>query len=517
VDYQDCGNGIRTDLDYNERGFTKLTNSFRLSPSQPYTRRDYWRDNRDRIVWWKKAETGRGDRYSYDAEGQLTRASYQAATPELTPSGALRSDIFKYDELGNRMGSNYVASRGAWMDFTRKDNGLNQYSGWWPYCFIKYDDDIGGTWGAPHAANGVQMQDGNTTAGFNALNQPTMIWADNVGGWTYFGYDPLGRCVKRWIGSSSMAASNPATYLYYDGWNLVQEGSSASSAGRLYVHGGRVDEIVASLTLGAWNYHHYDARGHCILLTGPSGNVIEQYEYDAFGKPYFYNAGGGVLPNGSSYGNRFLFTGREWLKDLKLYDYRARMYQPELGRFLQPDPKQFAAGDYNLYRYCHNDPVNKSDPTGLLQETYDYPDPKQAAAMRALINRILARNDEWSANVQKMRASPFPFKFIPVQTTTKGLDKYSLSPHTENPPGNRTSPFNDPNSYNHTGSGSTVELDPTNRNSPSGDRDPIIAAVHEIAGHVVFNMHGTRLHGTAEEMRARKIEMRFREDLKKKP
>ena len=55
-------------------------------------------------------------------------------------------------------------------------------------------------------------------------------------------------------------------------------------------------------------------------------------------------------------GNRFLFTGREWIKELRLYDYRARMYQPELGRFLQPDPQEFAAGDYNLYRYCHNDP-----------------------------------------------------------------------------------------------------------------------------------------------------------------
>jgi uncharacterized protein RhaS with RHS repeats len=41
------------------------------------------------------------------------------------------------------------------------------------------------------------------------------------------------------------------------------------------------------------------------------------------------------------------------------------MYQPELGRFLQPDPKEFAAGDYNLYRYCHNDPVNRTDPFGL--------------------------------------------------------------------------------------------------------------------------------------------------------
>jgi uncharacterized protein RhaS with RHS repeats len=46
------------------------------------------------------------------------------------------------------------------------------------------------------------------------------------------------------------------------------------------------------------------------------------------------------------------------------------MYQPELGRFLQPDPKEFAAGDYNLYRYCHNDPVNKSDPDGLVDLSY---------------------------------------------------------------------------------------------------------------------------------------------------
>jgi RHS repeat-associated protein len=69
-------------------------------------------------------------------------------------------------------------------------------------------------------------------------------------------------------------------------------------------------------------------------------------------------ATGTNLAASAEWGNRFLFTGREWLKDLKVYDYRNRIYQHELGRFLQPNPKQFAAGDYNLYRYCHNDPVN---------------------------------------------------------------------------------------------------------------------------------------------------------------
>src|SRR5205807_4508284 len=102
-------------------------------------------------------------------------------------------------------------------------------------------------------------------------------------------------------------------------------------------------------------------------LTDSLGNILEQYEYDAFGWPYFFDSTAQPL-NSSTVGNRILFIGREWLSDLHLYDYRNRMYQPELGRFLQPDPKEFGAGDYNLYRYCHNDPVNKVDPTGLIPD-----------------------------------------------------------------------------------------------------------------------------------------------------
>jgi RHS repeat-associated protein len=115
-------------------------------------------------------------------------------------------------------------------------------------------------------------------------------------------------------------------------------------------------------------FHHSEGRGHNMLLTAANGTLAEQNEYDAFGRPYFFNASG-QPQTASNYGNRFLFTGREYLSELKLYDYRARMYQPELGRFMQPDPKQFEAGDYNLYRYCHNDPVNRSDPMGLSSLT----------------------------------------------------------------------------------------------------------------------------------------------------
>jgi hypothetical protein len=132
------------------------------------------------------------------------------------------------------------------------------------------------------------------------------------------GFDPLGRCVKRWMGPDMGGAvgSNPATYFYYDsesfreqgGWNLLQEGNGTANN-------------VASQGGGAWRYHHYDARSHCILLTGPTGSLLEQYEYDAFGFPYFYSATGSKQ-GPQLYGNRFLFTGREWLGELRLYDYR---------------------------------------------------------------------------------------------------------------------------------------------------------------------------------------------------
>jgi RHS repeat-associated protein len=77
------------------------------------------------------------------------------------------------------------------------------------------------------------------------------------------------------------------------------------------------------------------------------------------------------LFNADPYANRFLYTGREFLKEANLYDYRNRVYSAELGRFLQTDPIRFDAGDRNLYRYVANGSVNFKDPLGLIRRPGD--------------------------------------------------------------------------------------------------------------------------------------------------
>jgi RHS repeat-associated protein len=487
VSYADYADNTHTDYRYDPRGFTSFFLTFkRSSGGQEIYRRNYYRDERDRITAIQRGtsnpanlmENGRGDHFWYDEEGQLVESYYGALDPANNPHDPGRSDFYSYDELGNRKGQNYLPTRG-WTTFTRKDNGLNQY-GWWYPMPAFYDQDLSG-WGSAGLANGVLMQDGNITAGYNALNQMVMVQGHSQAGtsnWTFFGYDPLGRRVQQWVGQLANLippVGSGATFFYYDGWNLAQEGSSGASASRNYVHGARVDEIVKQITPGNWSerYFHYEARGHCAFQTDPSGNIMEQYDFDAFGWPYFYDAGGNNLGY-SLFGNRFLFTGREWLSDLKLYDFRNRMYQPELGRFMQPDPKEFAAGDYNLYRYCHNDPVNKIDPTGLLE-----------FEIRGDLYFTLKVNEQ----LQTLESRPMGFSYL--QELRDSPFRQIIIPG----PVNATLPLDGPNSMNGGGSGSLYRLNPL---SSEGGRDskgdttrpPFVGAGHEIAGHGIENKRG---------------------------
>ena len=60
---------------------------------------------------------------------------------------------------------------------------------------------------------------------------------------------------------------------------------------------------------------------------------------------------------------------REWGQETGLYYYRARYYDPNIGRFLSEDPVRLTGG-INFYTYVFNSPPNAIDPMGLDCRTW---------------------------------------------------------------------------------------------------------------------------------------------------
>ena len=99
-----------------------------------------------------------------------------------------------------------------------------------------------------------------------------------------------------------------------------------------------------------------DGLGSVVQLTDSTGTVMRSYLYDSFG---------GIASEAGTLANPYVFTGRERDAESGFYFYRARYYDPAIGRFLAEDPLGLGAGEFNIYRYVANNPILLSDPSGL--------------------------------------------------------------------------------------------------------------------------------------------------------
>jgi RHS repeat-associated protein len=161
-------------------------------------------------------------------------------------------------------------------------------------------------------------------------------------------YDPAMR-LSQIIGAAG------TTKFAYDGLDLTAEYNGSNVLQRRYVHGPGSDEpLVWYEGAGTTDrrFLHADERGSVIAVSNASGTVTNINAYDEYGIPATANLG------------RFGYTGQTWLSEIGMNYYKARMYSPTLGRFMQTDPIGYGDG-VNWYAYVGSDPVNGRDVKGL--------------------------------------------------------------------------------------------------------------------------------------------------------
>ena len=280
--------------------------------------------------------------YSFDALYRLSSADY--------PGGSSQDESFTYDAVGNRR----TYTRGNTSE-SYQHNANNQllsiHEGLDPQAgallaSYEYDDN----------GNTLRKRDGNGSFLWGLIydqkNRVRVV--QTFGGIQSHHYDPFDYRVQ-----VSQSGNTKMYHLENEHIESVYTGEGELEA--KFLRGVVIDEIVngwvkdATGKLDNYTFHH----DHLQSVDGVSdhtGAALEERSYYAFGD---------IRSQTGTSGNFFGYTGRELDPgNAGLYYYRARFYEPSVGRFLSEDPIGFNGG-INFYAYVGNNPINANDPMGL--------------------------------------------------------------------------------------------------------------------------------------------------------
>jgi len=314
--------------------------------------------------------------YSYDSFDQLTGAT----------GGSQAAETYSYDTNGNRTGAGVTTSA-----YNRVTN-----DGTYTY---QYDNEGNRTRRTKISTGDYELY------AWDYRQRLTSVTLKNSAGVTQktttYEYDGLDRRIRRTVSNAAGTVTEKQRFLFDSN---VTDGSTAEvvlvldelasglpyqEVDHRFMNGPAIDQVFADEGSGSGNQVLWylsdsqntvrDVAQYSATTAGATAQIRNHLEYDAFGNVTSAddptttgNPSDGDLPGlegtGNEYSPQRSYTGREPDSATGLIYYRARWYDPTLGRFISEDPMGFSAGDANLSRYVGNSTTNAIDPSGLDAE-----------------------------------------------------------------------------------------------------------------------------------------------------